>query len=134
MQCYDMMRSDKARIECEARLIQASRQVFMIIRCGDGGGAVKTWTDLAVFALFAAVTSRRVLSLSSSLLLYTGYSHNCHHVLVAAGPRRSCRLSVSQHLYIDLRSRQPRIISCLPDSSFAPTPTLVKQGFMPAQR
>lgn len=77
---------------------------------------------------------RRALSHSSSLLLYTGSSHNCHHVLVAAGSRRPCRLPVGQHLYIHLRSRQPRLSSRLPNSSFAPTPTLVKQGFMPAQR
>jgi hypothetical protein len=58
----------------------------------------------------------------------------CNHVLVAVGSRRPCRLSIGQHLYIDLRSRQPCVISHLPDSSFAPTPTLVKQGFMSAQR
>jgi hypothetical protein len=89
---------------------------------------------LDVFALFARVTrwARKVLSHSSSLLLRTGYTLQCNHVLVAVGSRRSCRHPISQHLYIDLRSRQPCLIGDLPDSSLTPTPTLVKQGFMPA--
>jgi hypothetical protein len=96
----------------------------------------RSGAGLDVFALFACVTrrARKVLSYSSSLLSCSGYTLQCNHVLVAVGSRRPCRHPISQHLYLDLRSRQPCLVGDLPDSSLAPTPTLVKQGFMPAQR